>query len=219
MRIDMSNISATAEQQIRTFLARWWAAINQQLNQATGNTVQLEQEAPVDMLLGSEIGQRMVRIAEAAEGLISWSPEAAQSVLADCGAFEAWLNQSPIVHHTPEEFWNTPIGFMVLQARLWAELDRLTSLKEAAELSGLSLSSLSQRVSRGQMKYYRDPMEANPQRARRIRLTDLEHFIHEGIVRKPNTTAISHFTLPMPAIKNPQFQYRQEERKGEKLKP
>ena len=47
-------------------------------------------------------------------------------------------------------------------------------------MSGLSLSSLSQRISRGQMRYFRDPFEANPQRARRIRLTDLEHFIHEG---------------------------------------
>jgi hypothetical protein len=215
----MSSISATAEQHIRAYLGKWWVAINQQLSQATGNSVQLGREAPLDMLLASEIGQCLVRIAEAAEGLISWSPEAAQSTLADCGAFEAWLNQSPIVHHTPEEFWNTPIGFMVLKARLWAELDRLTSLKEAAELSGLSLSSLSQRVSRGQMKYYRDPLEANPQRARRIRLTDLEHFIHEGIVRKPNATAISRYTLPMPAIQPNQYQYRPEERKGDKIKP
>ena len=215
----MSNISATAEQEIRAYLNLWWTAVNQQLSQATGNAVQIGQEAPLDMLFASEIGQRMVRIAEAAEGFISWSPEAAQSILADCSAFEAWLNQSAVVHHTPEEFWNTPIGFMVLKARLWAELDRLTSLKEAAELSGLSLSSLSQRVSRGQMKYYRDPLEANPQRARRIRLTDLEQFIHEGIVRKPNATAISRYSLPIPAIKSTQYQLRHEARDGEKTRP
>jgi hypothetical protein len=216
--IDMSDISVTAENEIKVYLAKWWTAINQQLSQATGNTVQISQEAPLDMLFASEIGQCLRRIAEAAEGLISWSPDAAQSILAECGVFEAWSNQSPIVHHTPEEFWNTSIGFMVLKARLWAELDRLTSLKEASELSGLSLSSISQRVSRGQMKYYRDPLEANPQRARRIRLTDLEHFIHDGIVRKPNATVISRLSMPISAIKDTQYQYREEQRKGEKTR-
>lgn len=215
----MSNISIAAENEIKAYLVKWWTAVNQQLSAATGNSIQIGTEAPVDVLLASEVGQRLVRIAEAAENLISWSPEAAQSILADCAAFEGWLNQSPIEHRTPEEFWNTPIGYMVLKARLWAELDRLTSLKEASELSGLSLSSLSQRVSRGQMKYYRDPFEANPQRARRIRLTDLEHFIHEGIVRKPNATVISRFTLPIPAIQPSQYQLRHEGRKGEKTQP
>jgi len=215
----MSTISATAQNEIKAYLVKWWTAINQQLSEATANSVQLGPEAPVDMLFASDVGQRLVRIAEAAENLISWSPDTAQSILADCNAFETWLNQSPITHRTPEEFWNTPIGYMVLKARLWAELDRLASLKEASELSGLSLSSLSQRVSRGQMKYYRDPFEANPQRARRIRLTDLEHFIHEGIVRKPNATVIARFTLPMPVIKTEQYQYRHEERKGEKTRP
>ncbi len=212
----MSDISAKAENEIRAYLAQWWRAVSEQLGQATSNSVQIGQEAPLDILVASEIGQRLVRIAEAAEGLRAWSAEAAQVVLADCAAFEAWLNQSPTAHQTPDEFWNTPIGFMVLKARLWAELDRLTSLKEAAELSGLSLSSLSQRVSRGQMKYYRDPYEANPQRARRIRLTDLEHFIREGIVRRPNATIISRYPIPMPSIQPVQYQYRHEQRKGEK---
>jgi hypothetical protein len=180
--------------------------------------VQISQEAPVDMLFASEIGQCLVGTAEAAEGLIPWSPEAAQYTLADCGAFEAWLNQSSIVQRIPEEFRNTPIGYLVLKARLWAELDRLTSLKVASELSGLSVSSLSQRVSRGQMKYYREPHEANPQRARRIRLTDLEHFIHEGIVRKPNATVISRFNLTLPAVIGTQYQYRNERQKGEKAR-
>ncbi len=212
----MSDISAKAENEIRAYLVQWWTAVRQQLGQATGNSVQIGQEAPLEVLMASDIGQRLVRIAEAAEGLRAWSAEAAQAILGDCAAFEAWLNQSPITHQTPDEFWNTPIGFMVLRARLWAELDRLTSLKEAAELSGLSLSSLSQRVSRGQMKYYRDPYEANPQRARRIRLTDLEHFIREGIVRKPNATIISRYSLPLPSLQPVQYQYRREERKGEK---
>lgn len=193
-------ISSQAEQDIRALLSQWWLAVNQQLAQATGNAIQIGAEAPIEMLFAGEIGQRLVRIAAAAEGTISWAPEMAQAIVADCDAFEAWLTQTPITHRTPEEFWNTPVGYCVLQARLWAEQDRLISLKEAAELSGLSLSSLSQRLSRGQMQFYRDPHEPNPQRARRIRLINLEQFIHEGIVRKPATTTLSRFT---PSLASP----------------
>jgi hypothetical protein len=198
----MYTISTAAEQEIKVLLVRWWTAVNRQLAQATGNAVQIGGEAPIDLLYASEIGQRLARIAAAAEGAIPWSPEMAQSIVADCDAFESWLNQTPITHRTPEEFWNTPVGYCVLQARLWAEQDRLISLKEASELSGLSLSSLSQRLSRGQIQFYRDPHEPNPQRARRLRLNNLEQFIHEGIVRKPTNAVLARFPLsaavPLP---------------------
>jgi hypothetical protein len=46
------------------------------------------------------------------------------------------------------------------------------------------------------MQFYRDPYEPNPQRARRIRLSDLEQFIHEGIVRKPGTNISPRLSLP-----------------------
>jgi hypothetical protein len=203
----MVKISSASENEIKVYLSNWWTSINQQLEAATGSSVQIGQEVPIDMLIASEVGQRLLHIAAAAENLVEWSPQAAESILADCNAFEAWLNQASFGHRTPEEFWNTTLGYMVLKARLWAELDRLASLKEAAELSGLSLSSLSQRISRGQLKHYRDPSEANPQRARRIRLTDLDHFIREGIVRKPALTEIPRFSLPMPAIAPDQFHH------------
>jgi hypothetical protein len=192
----MYPISTSSEQEIKTLLTQWWASVNQQLAQATGNAVQLGGEAPVDVLFASEIGQRLARIAAAAEGTIPWSSENSQNIMADCEAFESWINQTPTTHRTPEEFWHTPVGYTVLQARLWAEQDRLVSLKEAAELSGLSLSSLSQRISRGQMQFYRDPHEPNPQRARRIRLINLEQFINEGIVRRPTTAFAPRFSLP-----------------------
>ncbi len=215
-RIEMKKISTNAENEIKAYLAKWWASTNQQISEATGNSIQIGKEAPIEMLLASEIGQCLVRIAQAAENLIDWSPKMAQSTLVDCAAFETWLNQSTVSRQTPEEFWNIPIGYMLLKARLWAEQDRLTSLKEAADISGLSLSSLSQRVSRGQMKYYRDPFEANPQRARRVRLTDLEHFIHEGIMRKPNAAVVSRFNLPNQSS---QFQISGDGGKDEKMRP
>jgi len=56
-----------------------------------------------------------------------------------------------------------------LNARLWAEKDLLISVSQAADISGLSLSTLSQRVSRGTVEGFEDPFEPNPRRSRRIR--------------------------------------------------
>ncbi len=215
----MATISMIAENEIKAFLTGWWKAVNQQVQAATGNEIQIGKDVPLDLLLASEIGQRLVRIAAAAENQAPWSPQNAQAILADCDSFEAWLNQSTTIHHTPEEFWNTPVGHMVLRARLWAGQDQLISLKDAAELSGLSLSSLSQRISRGQIKFYRDPFEPNPQRARRIRLTDLEQFLREGIVRKPGISLFTKFSLPLQAISQNRYQYQQENHKADKSSP
>jgi hypothetical protein len=183
----MEAISRAAEYAIRKLLESWWTAVNQQLSAVTGSMVQIG-EAPVDVLVASEIGQRLARIAAAAEGLLPWTEENARKMVEDCHAFEAWLNQTPITHKTPEEFWATPVGYMVLRAQIWAGQDRLISLSEAAEQSGMSLSVLSQRISRGQIMGFRDPHEKNPQRARRIRLSDLNLLLQEGIMRKPLTT-------------------------------
>lgn len=182
----MTRISETAEREIRALLTSWWMAVNEQLAAVTGASVQIG-EAPVDMLLTSEIGQRLVQIAKASEGMLEWTPETATGVAADCQAFQAWLNQTPITHRTPDEFWTTPVGYMVLRALVWAEQDQLISLSDAADISGMSLSVLSQRISRGQIQGYRDPKEKNPQRARRIRLSDLQQLLSEGIIRKPFT--------------------------------
>jgi hypothetical protein len=211
----MAEISATAENEIKALLAGWWMAVNQQIAAVTGNTVQLGEDAPLELLFDSEVGQRLVRIAAAAENLVDWSPQSAQNVRADCEAFEAWLNQTPVAHRTPEEFWNTPVGYLVLQARLWADQDQLISLKDAAELSGLSLSALSQRISRGQIKPYRDPHEPNPQRGRRIRLADLDQFVREGLLRKPGTTLFSRYSLPIQGISQSQYQYQPANRNTE----
>ena len=191
----MIQIHPSAETEIKQLLESWWSAINRQLAAATGAAV-LIGPAPLDMLYTSEIGQRMQHIAAAADDQLEWSEETARAICEDCRAFEAWLNQTPITHTTPEEFWATPMGYRVLRALVWAERDRLISLSEAAKQSGMSLSVLSQRISRGQIMSYRAPAEKNPQRARRIRRSDLNLLLHKGLVRKPFTTP--NLTPPHP---------------------
>ena len=196
----MARISATAEQEIKTLLVNWWTAVNTQLAAATGATVQIG-EAPVELLFGSEIGQRLVRIAEVAEAIDAaeaapegtqesypWSEELAGQILADCEAVETWLNQGPVFHKTPDAFWTSPVGFMILRAKVWAHQDQLITLSAAAEISGMSLSVLSQRITRGQLPGYRDPGIKNPKHGRRVRLSELHTLINENTDRIPFPT-------------------------------
>jgi hypothetical protein len=193
LRYNMARISATAEQEIKTLLVNWWTAVNTQLATATAEKVQIG-EAPVELLLGSEIGQRLVRIAEAAEAVAAaegnpeaylWSEIRASQILQDCEAIETWLNQGPVFHKTPDAFWVSPVGFMILRAKVWANQDHLITLSDAAEISGMSLSVLSQRMTRGQLPGYRDPSIKNPKHGRRVRLSDLHTLINENTARMP----------------------------------
>jgi hypothetical protein len=208
----MARISATAEQEIKTLLVNWWTAVNTQLAAATGSVIQIG-EAPVDLLLGSEVGQRLVRIAEIVEAvaasekrqaILPWSGKRAAQILADCEAVEAWLNQGPFVHRTPEAFWASPVGFMILRAKVWANQDQLITLSAAAEISGMSLSVLSQRMTRGQLPGYRDPGIKNPRHSRRVCLSDLHNLINETSNRIPfPTTYLMPQASQIPAPSTP----------------
>lgn len=175
----MAQISRQAESDIKNLLASWWQAVTQQIRRATSQGIQLG-DTQVEALYVSEIGQRLVHIAQAAEGLLEWSEITAAQIQADCDAFEAWLNQSPIAHKTPAEFWSTPVGFTVIQARAWAAKDRLMRMSEAAEGFGLSISNLSQLVTRHSLGY-RDPREPNPRRSRRVRQSEITSLLEERI--------------------------------------
>ncbi len=212
----MARISSTAEKEIKTLLVNWWTAVNQQLAAATGSTVQIG-DAPVDLLFGSEIGQRLVRIAEVAEAItaagaeadstsggtrrsLDWSEKRAEKILADCEAVETWLNQGPVFHKTPDAFWASPVGFMILRAKVWANQDQLITLSAAADISGMSLSVLSQRMTRGQLPGYRDPGIKNPKHGRRVRLSELHTLINETSNRAPfSTTYLMPQTSRTPA--------------------
>ncbi len=209
----MARISATAEQEIKTLLVNWWTAVNTQLAAATGSAVQIG-EAPLDLLFGSEIGQRLVRIAEVAEAIATgetesapescpWTEERAAQILADCEAVETWLNQGPVFHRTPDAFWASPVGFMILRAKVWANQDQLITLSAAADISGMSLSVLSQRMTRGQLPGYRDPGIKNPKHARRVRLSDLHTLINETSDRIPFSTSYLVPANRIPAPSSP----------------
>jgi hypothetical protein len=139
----MAIISETAEIEIKALLASWWTAVHLQLAAATGNEIQIGKDVPLELLFASEIGQCLVRIAEAAENQATRSPEKAQSVLADCDTFEAWLNQTPVAHHT--KVLEYPIGYIVLQ-NAYGRPGPVDILKDGW-VERVVLSSLSQQIS------------------------------------------------------------------------
>ncbi len=185
----MARISTSAEMEIKALLVNWWAAVNTQLAAVTGATIQIG-NAPVDVLFTSEIGQRLVRIAELAEAItvaenrhetLPWQSERAAQILEDCETVETWLGN----HKNQDTFWTSPVGFMILRAKVWAHQDQLITLSAAAEISGMSLSVLSQRMTRGQLPGYRDPKIKNPKHGRRVRLSDLQTLMGETANRIP----------------------------------
>ena len=71
-------------------------------------------------------------------------------------------------YHIPDEFWQTPFGSVVGQALFRVRHDELITISAAAELLGVSLSAISNRIDRGKLHAYRDPDEPNPTKARRV---------------------------------------------------
>jgi len=80
----------------------------------------------------------------------------------------------PTNYHIPSEWWETPIGALTLRALIWAEGDVLITLSEAAEITGRTLSNLSQLLTRGKLTQYRDQAEPNPQKQTRVRRSEVE---------------------------------------------
>lgn len=57
---------------------------------------------------------------------------------------------------------------MVALALVWAQGDQLITMTEAAEITGKSISALSQLVDRGRLTSYPDMSEPNPTRRNRL---------------------------------------------------
>ena len=135
----MAAISHAAESEIKKLLVSWWTAVNQQLSVVTGASVQIG-DAPIELLVASEIGQRLVRIALLLKafwpGRIKRGPESNDAARSK--------NGSTGPHHPqdPEEFLGHG-GYMVLCAQVWA-VRPADFVERGRWQNGMSLNVLSQ---------------------------------------------------------------------------
>lgn len=60
-----------------------------------------------------------------------------------------------------DEFYKTPLGHSLLEAEVYADDDSLVPASEAAKLAKMSISSMSQYISRGALVGYPDPVLPN----------------------------------------------------------
>lgn len=110
--------------------------------------------------------QEWLAMARYGAGLCDADPGAMRDI---CQALAEWLFAIPgaSAYGVPDEWADTPLGALWWRALLRSEGDALITLREAADLSGLALSALSQRVTRGSLRAWIDP-GANVRQGRRL---------------------------------------------------
>jgi len=93
-----------------------------------------------------------------------------------CQGLAEWMFSMPGWHtyHIPDMWYETPMGALWATAFVKVQGDELITLAQAAELAGVSVQAISQRVKRGTLTAYVDP--AAPQRQGRnlVRRSDVE---------------------------------------------
>jgi hypothetical protein len=169
------EISEESKKIIMEFLEAWWHDLTWQASQTVAFAALPRQttEELYDQLLGLDLRQ----MATAAEGLVERNNDSAMEALDIVQKLCEWMWARPGMpgtYHIPEEFWGTPIGHLALRAHVWGRGDELLTLTQAAEISGRSVSSLSQLVDRGTVTGYLEPSEPNPKRRSRVLRSAIE---------------------------------------------
>jgi len=82
-------------------------------------------------------------------------------------------------YDVPAAFWKTQIGALILAAQLWAQGDALITLSEAARIlrgsaEDRDLRYVNRIIKERNLTVSIDPTEPNPQRARRVRRSEVE---------------------------------------------
>lgn len=179
----MTERPAEAHQQlIKEFLTQWWISLNQEIDR-TVSSISLP-SLTADELFDNELGRNLQLMALAAEGELEWTPERAGEVsMAIFDLLEMLWSRPGCAElvDPPLAFWAGEFGYMVLQADLWASEDCLITMKEAATLLGVSLQTLRGKINFRGLPEYREIKEANPRRATRVRLRDVQQLLEEKV--------------------------------------
>lgn len=136
--------------------------------------------------LGSPLGQQLEGIARAACGLMEDDLEGRnrgvtyESIQDLCEQLFAppGLGSGGTI---PESFWETPLGQMTNRAWLFVQQDEMITQTEAAEILGLSVAAIGEKIKRGELRVILDDTEPNPQRRRRVSRRQVDDLHELGI--------------------------------------
>lgn len=126
-------------------------------------------------VMRTEMGRQVMMIAQAADG--TNVDGLLRGEVYDCvqGLLERLFSVPNLTEYmVPQSFWESEFGAMVALGLVWASGDQLITMTEAADMSGKSVSSLSQLVDRGRLHAYPDMSEPNPQKRTRVLRSEIE---------------------------------------------
>lgn len=92
-----------------------------------------------------------------------------------CQGMAEWLFAVPGIYSytIPEQWADVPMGGLWWSALLRAEGDDLITIAQAAELAGVSLQAIGQRIDRGTLRAFTDPLANKNQGKRLVRRSEV----------------------------------------------
>ena len=120
--------------------------------------------------------QEWLLMARAGLGLVEPTDENRAYVREIGQGLAEWLFATPgsSTYEIPASWYETPMGALWAAALIWTEGDELITLKEAAELAGVSLPAISARVSRGTLRAFVNPLAPRHQGRKLVRRSDVK---------------------------------------------
>lgn len=87
-----------------------------------------------------------------------------------CQGVAEWLFSVPgeSNYTIPKSFYDTQFGALWAAAFVRVQGDELITIAEAAKIANVSVQAISQRIDRGTLQGYTDPLSPNPRQARRL---------------------------------------------------
>jgi len=115
-----------------------------------------------ELAFGSALADQLAEIARAADGQMEhtengWTEGVLYEGVQDLMERLFCPPGLGTAYDIPARFWETDLGQMVARAMLWMRGDELITIREAAELRGVSVQAISQAIAAGKLRRYVDP--------------------------------------------------------------
>lgn len=128
---------------------------------------------PAEGLQHTMEGQEWLTMALYGAGLLD---EDAGYMREICQGMAEWMFARPGGFYTydiPEMWANTPMGALWWLAILRTEGDELITLTEAAQIAGVTVQAISQRIQRGSLRAFTDPFAPERQGRQKVRRSEV----------------------------------------------